>query len=92
MQGASLPDEPKAGGDTPVNSDGESPIGDTDSIYPLYEGRLGGFLEAAISEGPHEPPRQVSFYMAGATAAQDQRNAATANGASGSRKTPAQAM
>ncbi|KAI5018734.1 hypothetical protein ZWY2020_043622 [Hordeum vulgare] len=64
-QRANLPDEPKDGGDTPVNSDGESSIGDTDSICPLYEGKLGGFPEAAISEGPEEPPPPPSRHLYG---------------------------
>ena len=67
-------------------------MGDTDSIYPLYEGRLGGFPEAAISEGPQEPPCRVAIYMVGAAPASNQPAMPASNGASGSGKMPAQAM
>ena len=46
--------------------------------------------EAAISEDFQEPNRQVTIYMTGAAAAQP--TAAGNNGASGSGKTPAQAV
>ena len=75
---------------TPVNSDDESSMGDTDSIYPLHEGQLGGLPEAVISEDVEGPHRQVAIYMA--EAALPQPNAASNNEASGLGKTPAQAM
>ncbi|KAI4977609.1 hypothetical protein ZWY2020_005705 [Hordeum vulgare] len=86
-QGTGLPDEPVIQEITTVN---ESAISDTDSIYPLLEGQLGGFPEAVISEDVEGPHRQVTIYMAGA--APPQPNAAGNNEASGSGKTPAQAM
>ena len=48
-QGTDLPDEPVIQEITPVNSDDESSMGDTDSIHPLYEGQIGGFPRAVNS-------------------------------------------
>ncbi|KAI4990536.1 hypothetical protein ZWY2020_038899 [Hordeum vulgare] len=90
--GVNLSHDPATEGDTPVNSDGECSMGDMDSICPLYEGRLGGLPEPVILEGPQEPHRQVTIYMAGEAVTQDQPGAVAANKASGSGKTPTQAM
>ncbi|KAI4987786.1 hypothetical protein ZWY2020_028544 [Hordeum vulgare] len=89
-QGIDSPDEPVIHGVTPVNSDEESSMGDTDSIYALREGQLGGLPEAAVSEEARGPHRQVTIYMAGA--APHQPNPAGNNEIAGSSKTPAQAI
>ena len=90
MQGTALPDEPVIQEVTPVNSDDESSMGDTDSTYPLLKGRLGGLLEAVIPEDVVGPHCQVAIYMAGA--APPQPKVVGNNEASGSGKALAQAM
>ncbi|KAI5005723.1 hypothetical protein ZWY2020_032966 [Hordeum vulgare] len=76
-QGTDQPDEPVIQEITPVKLDDESSIGDTDSIYPLHEGQLGGLPEAVISEDVEGPHHQVAIYMAGA--APPQPNAVAEN-------------
>ena len=43
-QGVDLADNSESGGDTLVHSDCESSVGETESILPLYDGRLWGYL------------------------------------------------
>ena len=51
-----------------------------------------GSSEAETPKESHEPPRQITFYMAGTLAAQDPSSAGAAGGSGGSVKAPVQAM
>uniref|UniRef100_M8BC51 Putative non-inhibitory serpin-10 n=1 Tax=Aegilops tauschii TaxID=37682 RepID=M8BC51_AEGTA len=58
-QGVDLADNSASSGDTLVYSDGESSVGDIESILPLYDERLWA------ARVDHEPPRWSAVYMAG---------------------------
>ncbi|KAI4994233.1 hypothetical protein ZWY2020_029281 [Hordeum vulgare] len=64
-QGGDSQDE-EAGQDvTPVNSDGESSMGEMASIHPLEEGQLGGLSLAMDPKVLARSRRQIAIYMAG---------------------------
>ena len=58
-------DNSMTSGDTLVYSEGESSIGDTKSILPLYDGRLGGYSNDEPAPVDHESLHQTTIYMAG---------------------------
>ena len=53
------------GGDTAVCSDGELPTGETDSLYQLQDGRLGGCFDGSSIPDPSEPLNQAEVFMDG---------------------------
>ena len=55
------------GGDTLIYSDGESSVGETESILPVYDGRLGGYSNDETAPANHEPIHRTIVYMAGTT-------------------------
>jgi hypothetical protein len=62
-QGVALSENSLSGDDTLIQSDGESSTGETESIHPLYDGRLG-YTDEVLPE-VLEPPHFAAVYMAG---------------------------
>ena len=54
-----------SGGETVVYSDDESSTGETESLYQLQDGRIGGCSDGDSIPDPHEPPNRVAIFMAG---------------------------
>ena len=54
-----------SGGETAVYSDGESSMGETDSLYQLQDGGLGGYSDCNSIPDPFEPPNIVGIFTAG---------------------------
>src|SRR5215216_4633711 len=84
-----------------IYSDGESSTGETNSMYQVQDGRLGGCSDGNNIPDPYEPPNRVAIFMAstkpalGSTTAaamtSSSMTAATA-GANGSARPPAQVL
>ena len=89
-QGGDAQDEEAGEEITPVNSDGESSMGDTASIHPLEEGQLGGLSLEMDLEVLERSRRQIAIYMAGS--AQPPQNPTGHNETGGTSKPPAQTM
>ena len=90
-----------SGGETAIYSDGESSTGETNSMYHLQDGRLGGCSAGYSFLVPREPPYKVAIFMAGtqptlgpttAAAMTSSSTAAATAGASGSARPPAQVL
>ena len=101
MHGAEFDEGSMSGGETTIYSDGESSTGETNSVYQLQDGRLGGCFDGDSIPNPHEPPNRVAIFMAGtqpvlgstaAAAITSSAAAATAAGAAGSARPPAQVL
>ncbi|KAI4994623.1 hypothetical protein ZWY2020_034264 [Hordeum vulgare] len=90
MQGDDAQDEVAGEEITPVNSDGESSIGETESIHPLKEGQLGGVSLAMDPQVFERSRRQIAIYMAGSAKPQQSPNGNNETG--GTSKPPAQTM
>ena len=69
-------------GETAICSDGESSMGETDSLYQLQDGGLGGYSDGSSIPDPFEPPNRVGIFMAGTQPGQN--STATAAITSGS--------
>ena len=54
-----------SGDETAARSDGESSTGETDSLYQLQDGGLGGCSNGDNISDPFEPPSRVGIFMAG---------------------------
>ncbi|KAI4975561.1 hypothetical protein ZWY2020_049168 [Hordeum vulgare] len=89
-QGDDSQDEVAGQDITLVNSDGESSMGETESIRPLKEGQLGGLSLAMDPEVFERSCQQIAIYMAGS--AQPQQNPTGNNETGGTSKPPAQTM
>ena len=57
--------EPVSDGETAIYSDGESSTGETESLYQLQDGRIGGCSDGDSIPDPFEPPNRVAVFMAG---------------------------
>jgi hypothetical protein len=64
-QGVDLANNSMSGGDTLVYSDGESSVGDTESILPLFDEKLGGYSDDEVFPESYEPTRLAAVYMEG---------------------------
>ena len=53
------------GGEMAVYSNGESSTGETDSLYQVQDGVLGGCSDGTSIPDPCEPPRWAGVFMAG---------------------------
>ena len=73
--------------ETAICSDGESSTGETDSLYQLRDGRLGGCSDGDSIPDPFEPPSRVGIFMAGTQPVQN-----SAAGAGGPERPPAQVL
>ena len=54
-----------SGGETTIYSDDESSTGETNSMYQLQDGWLGGCSDGDSIPDPCEPPNRVAIFMAG---------------------------
>ena len=54
-----------SGGETVVYSDDESSTGETESLYQLQDGRLGGCSDGDSISEPFDLPSRVAIFMAG---------------------------
>jgi hypothetical protein len=84
-QGVDSADNSASGGDTLVYSDGESSVGETGSILPLYDGRLGGYSDDEPAQDSFNTPTRAAVYMAGSAPALNSTvaGAVTGTGTSG---------
>ena len=98
IHGGEFSDGSVSGGETAIYSDGESSTGETDSLYQLQDGGLGGCSDGDSIPDPYEPPNRVAIFMAGtqpilnsttATAMTSSSTAAAMAGAGGSARPPA---
>ena len=65
IHGVESEDRSVSGGETAIYSDNESSTGETDSMYQLQDGRLGGCSDGDSILDPLEPPNRVAIFMAG---------------------------
>ena len=84
-------------GETAVYSNGESSIGETESLYQLHDGRFEGYSDGDSTPDPLEPPNRVAIFMAGTQpTVQSSSTAAmisgSAAGAGGPARRPAQVL
>ena len=63
IHGAESEDRLVSGGETVVYSDGESSTGETESLYQLQDGRLGGYSDGDSIPDPFDPPSRVVIFM-----------------------------
>ena len=70
------------GGETTICSDATSSTGETDSLYQLQDGMLGGCSDGSSIPDPFELPNQAGVFMAGTQPGQN--STATAAAATGS--------
>ena len=57
--------EPVSDGETAIYSDGGSSTGETESLYQLQDGRIGGCSDGDSTPDPFEPPNRVAIFMVG---------------------------
>ena len=55
IHGVEIEDGSASGGETAIYSDGESSTGETNSLYQLQDGRLGGCSDGDSIPNPREP-------------------------------------
>jgi hypothetical protein len=95
-QGVDSANNSASGGDTLVYSDGESSVGETGSILPLYDGRLGGYSDDEPAQDSFNMPTRAAVYMAGSAPALNSTVADAVTGTrtsvAGSAVPPAQAL
>ncbi|KAI5018942.1 hypothetical protein ZWY2020_043830 [Hordeum vulgare] len=87
MQGSEEPQRSETQETTPVNSDDESSMGDSDSIRSLHGDCLGGLSLAMDPEVVDRTCRQIAIYMAGAT--QPSQNPTGGDGTGETSRSPA---
>src|SRR3954467_6347493 len=101
IHGGSYEDRSGSGGETVVYSGDESSTGETESLYQLQDGRIGGCSDGDSILDPSDLPSRVGIFMAGTQAALHASTAAsmvsgsaagTAAGAGGSVRQPAQVL
>ena len=86
-QGSEEPEHSATQETTPINTDDESPMGDSDSIRSLHGDCLGGLSLAMDPEVLDRTRRQIAIYMAGAT--QPSPNPAGGDGTGETSRSPA---
>lgn len=94
-------DRSESGGETVIYSGDESSTGETESLYQLQDGRIGGCSDGDSILDPFDPPNRVAIFMAGTQPALHSSTAAamisglvaaTAVGAGGPVRPPAQVL
>jgi hypothetical protein len=80
-----------------IYSGDESSIGETNSMYQLEDGRLGGYSDGDSIPDPNEPPNRVAIFMAGTQSVLNSSTAAAMTSgstaaASNSARPPAQIL
>ena len=69
IHGGELPEGSVSSGETTIYSDDESSTGETESLYPLQDGRFGGYSDGDSIPDPLDPPSWVAVFMAGTQSA-----------------------
>src|SRR3954464_15055158 len=98
IHGGNYEDGSASGGETVVYSGDESSTGETESLYQVQEGRIGGCSDGDSIPDPSDLPSRVGVFMAGTQAAPYSSTTAaivsgsTAAGAGGSVRPPAQVL
>src|SRR4051812_6373589 len=98
IHGGSYEDGSASGGETVVYSGDESSTGETESLYQVQEGRIGGCSDGDSIPDPSDLPSRVGIFMAGTQAAPHSSTTAAmvsgsaAAGAGGSVRPPAQVL
>ena len=81
------------GGETAICCDTASSIGETDSLYQLQDGMLGGYFDGSSVPDPLEPPNGPGVFMAGTQPGQNSTAATAAAAGSGDpARPPAQVL
>ena len=62
IHGGESEDRPTSGDETVVYSDDETSTGETESLYQLQEGRLGGCSDGDSIPDPCVPPNRVAIF------------------------------
>ena len=65
IHGVESEDRSESGGETVVYSGDESSTGETESLYQLQDGRIGGCSDGDSIPDPLHPPSRVAIFMAG---------------------------
>ena len=98
IYGGESEDRSESGGETVIYSGEESSTGETESLYQLQDGRIGGCSDGDSIPDPFDLPNRVVIFMAGtqlalhsstAAAMISGSTAATAAGAGGPVRPPA---
>ena len=101
IHGGSYEDGSESHGETVVYSGDESSTGETESLYQLQDGQIGGCSDGNSIPDPSDLPNRVGIFMAGTQAALHSSTAApitsgsvvaTAAGAGSSARPPAQVL
>src|SRR3954467_1481933 len=98
IHGGSYEDGSASGGETVVYSGDESSTGETESLYQVQDGRIGGCSDGDSIPDPSDLPSRVGIFMAGTQAVPHSSTTAamvsgsTAAGAGGSVRPPAQVL
>ena len=69
IHGGEYEDRSESGGETVVYSGYESSTGETESLYQLQDGRIGGCSDGDSVSDPSDLPNRVGIFMAGLTRA-----------------------
>src|SRR5215216_7382455 len=75
IHGAEFEEGSVSGGETTIYSGGESSTGETNSMYQVQDGRLGGYSDGDSIPDPYEPLNRVAIFMAGTQPRQDSMTA-----------------
>src|SRR3954467_10348195 len=98
IHGRNYEDGSASGGETVVYSGDESSAGETESLYQVHDGRIGGCSDGNSIPDPSDLPSRVGIFMAGTQAALHSSTAAamfscsTATGAGGFVRPPVQVL
>ena len=65
VHGADREEDSASGGETTIYSGGESSAEETESIYQLQDGRLGGYSGGDSIPNPYEPLSRDAIFMVG---------------------------
>ena len=65
IHGGESEDRSESGGETVVYSGDESSTGETESLYQLQDGRIGGCSDGDSIPDPFDLPNRVAIFMAG---------------------------
>ena len=63
IHGGESEDKSESGGETVVYSGDESSTGETESLYQLQDGRIGGCSDGDSIPGPFDLPNRVAIFM-----------------------------
>ena len=87
IHGAEFEEGSRSGGETTIYSDAMSSAGETDSLYQLQDGMLGGCSDGSSIPDPSDPSNRTGVFMASTQPGQNSTAAAaitTGSAAAGS--------